>query len=129
MQFRKPANVKGPRRSDAPRPTPGQLLEPEPRRELSVAEGQQLLRGLKKIALQKAVEHRLYMRGIESEQVYGHLANPDSLEAAVALAHGAREFPRYELLFRISKRKRFKLTGTLIGSELHVEAASVVTVA
>ncbi len=129
MQFRKPANVKGPRRSETPRPTPNQPLDPEPRRELSVSEGQALLRRLKKIALQKAVEHRLYMRGIESETVYAHLADPSGLEAATALAHGPREFPRYELLFKVSKRKRFKLTGTLIGSELHVEAASVVTVA
>jgi len=69
------------------------------------------------------------MRGIESEQVYGHLSDPASLERAVSLAHGPREFPRYELAFKISKRKRFKITGTLIGSELHVEAASIGNVA
>lgn len=129
MHFRKPANVKGPRRVESPRPTPGQLLEPEPKRDLTLAEGQALLRSLKKLALRKSVEHRLYMRNIESEQVYDFLASPHLLESATALGHSAREFPRYELVFYISKRKRFKISGTLIGAEFHIEAASIQTIA
>ena len=128
MFFRKPANVKGPRRPTAPRPTPGQLLTPEPRRELSIAEAQLLLQGLRKIAHSKTSKHKLYVRGLEPATVDAQLANPVALSVSIALGHSSREFPRYEFQFRLSRRRRLKVVGTLLGHEFHVEAASVVTV-